>query len=243
MDAAPSPKPPPAQPIDLPAVWPRSAQLTVAFLLGLVTALVGYYTFSSSRWASRPLDRAAVRYQIDLNRAARAELLQLPGVGENLAARIEAYRDEHGPFRSIDDLVHVHGIGPAKLDRLRGWVCVHVEDEYEGDVPVRVVQLSPAMNRKPVEPVKDPGGMKKAGKKDAALAGLIDVNRASADELQRLPGIGPKMSQRIVDERRKGLFKAVEDLRRVPGIGPKTLERLRPHVTVGGGANQVATAD
>ena len=50
--------------------------------------------------------------------------------------------------------------------------------------------------------------------------------------MQKLPGIGPKLSQRILDERARGAFKSVEDLRRVPGIGPKTLEKLRPLVTI-----------
>jgi competence protein ComEA len=77
-------------------------------------------------------------------------------------------------------------------------------------------------------------------KKELALKGVvIDVNRAPLAELQRLPGIGPKMSQRIVDERGKRPFATVAELRRVPGIGPKTLEKLRPYVTTGdGGADK-----
>jgi competence protein ComEA len=70
-------------------------------------------------------------------------------------------------------------------------------------------------------------------KKAAELTAPIDVNRATQTELQKLPGIGPKLSLRIMDERARASFKSVEDLRRVPGIGPKTVEKLRPHVTVG----------
>jgi competence protein ComEA len=74
-------------------------------------------------------------------------------------------------------------------------------------------------------------------KKELALQGVvIDVNRASLTELQRLPLIGPKKAQKILDERARRPFKNVEDLRRVPGIGPKTLERVRPYVTAGGDA-------
>src|SRR5205823_10429093 len=72
-----------------------------------------------------------------------------------------------------------------------------------------------------------------APKKADALHDPIDVNRAAADELQKLPGIGPRLAQRILDERAKAPFKSVDDLRRVSGIGPKTLEKLRAFVTVG----------
>jgi competence protein ComEA len=62
---------------------------------------------------------------------------------------------------------------------------------------------------------------------------VIDINRASLEELQRLPAIGPKLSQRIVDARQLRPFRTVDELRRVPGIGPKTMEKVRPFVIVG----------
>ena len=69
------------------------------------------------------------------------------------------------------------------------------------------------------------------------------ADRATADELQKLPGVGPKMAQRIIDERSKAPFKTIEELRRVSGIGPKTLERLRPFVVAGQRRVDVAAAD
>jgi competence protein ComEA len=61
----------------------------------------------------------------------------------------------------------------------------------------------------------------------------IDLNRASAGDLERLPRVGPALARRIVEHRdRHGPFRRVEDLRRVKGIGEKTLERLRPLVKV-----------
>jgi competence protein ComEA len=62
----------------------------------------------------------------------------------------------------------------------------------------------------------------------------LDLNRASQDDLERLPGIGPGLAARIVDSRaRRGIFGSVEDLRRVRGIGDATLSRLRPLLAVG----------
>ena len=62
----------------------------------------------------------------------------------------------------------------------------------------------------------------------------LDLNRATPDDLQRLPGIGPGLAARIVDARdRAGAFGTVEELRRVRGIGRTTLERLRPLLAIG----------
>ena len=64
---------------------------------------------------------------------------------------------------------------------------------------------------------------------------LIDLNTASAQGLESLPGIGPVMAGRIVAHREvNGPFAAVDDVQDVPGIGPKTLESIRSLVTVSG---------
>jgi competence protein ComEA len=60
--------------------------------------------------------------RIHLNRATAAELDDLPGIGPVIAERIVAHRSEHGPFRAVEDLLDVPGIGEAKLANLRDLV-------------------------------------------------------------------------------------------------------------------------
>ncbi|MFM9959090.1 MAG: ComEA family DNA-binding protein [Phycisphaerales bacterium] len=67
----------------------------------------------------------------------------------------------------------------------------------------------------------------------AAASGRVELNAATAQELEALPGIGATLARRIVDDReRKGAFRNVDELDRVSGIGPVTLERLRPYLRV-----------
>jgi competence protein ComEA len=67
---------------------------------------------------------AATAGPLDLNAATAEQLDALPGVGPSTAAAILAYRQEHGRFRSVDELLEVRGIGEAKLADLRSKVRV-----------------------------------------------------------------------------------------------------------------------
>ena len=68
--------------------------------------------------------RHAVARQVDLNQATLSDLEALPGIGPKLAQRVIEHRDERGPFRTVDDLRQVRGIGRKKFDRLRPHVLV-----------------------------------------------------------------------------------------------------------------------
>ena len=62
--------------------------------------------------------------RIDLNRADAAALRTLPGVGESRAAAILAWREEHGGFSCVEELLQIAGIGEKMLETLRDFVCV-----------------------------------------------------------------------------------------------------------------------
>jgi competence protein ComEA len=89
---------------------------------------------------------------------------------------------------------------------------------------------APSRDARGSAPSRD-GGRARPVRADDATP--LDVNLASAAELERLPGVGPALAARIVDVRaREGPFGSVDDLRRVRGVGGATLERLRPRLVV-----------
>jgi competence protein ComEA len=84
-----------------------------------------------------------------------------------------------------------------------------------------------------------PGAPERAARDRAAKAAPepddprpLDLNEASAEQLARLPGVGPGLARRIVEERqRRGRFEGPEGLRSVLGLGPRKLAALRDLVT------------
>jgi competence protein ComEA len=224
----------PAKP-DRFAAWPRSLQLATVSLASIFFTLLivrGQALWSSS---NRPLEIESdlpLQFRIDLNEADRATLLQIPGVGEAMAERILSYRQANGPFRNLQQLLEIRGMGAATLERLRPWV------EVKGDSSSAITRVS--STKKQQAPLKVAG----PSKSDAAtpakpgasvskvdgLTGPIPINTASLEDLQKLPRVGLKRAQQIIDERNKSPFRTLDDLRRVSGIGAKTLETLRPWI-------------
>ena len=79
----------------------------------------------------------------------------------------------------------------------------------------------------------EPTEIQAAAPGSSVVAGPVDLNRATATELDALPGIGPATAQAIVEHRAaNGPFTSVDDLEQVRGIGPAKLATIRPLVVV-----------
>ena len=168
---------------------------------------------------ARPLESGE---RIDLDRATPAEVARLPRVGLALAKTIVAERQAKGPFGSLDGLDRVPGIGPGLLAA----VAPHVE--FSGQAGPSFAPVSGQFAR-PAPPPR--------GGSTAPVGGgsspPVNLNTASASELDGLPGIGPARAAAILQEREaRGPFASVEELSRVPGLGPAAITRLRDLVVV-----------
>jgi competence ComEA-like helix-hairpin-helix protein len=107
--------------------WPRASQRVLLVLAaGLLcgSAVLGVRAARKPAAVSVP-DDPGIELRLDLNRATPADLETLPGVGASLAARLENYRREHGPFHSVDELRKVPGFGEKLVATLRPLVTVH----------------------------------------------------------------------------------------------------------------------
>ena len=209
-------------PVPLPLTDRPARRHALAVVVVLIVAFLAYRVYSP-RYSTDPTrESTTVVARIDVNRAGRQELLQVPGVGPNLAEAILSHRTKAGPFVSLEGLQSVHGIGTKTLEKLKPWLTV----EPLPEPPDQLAKLERNPNANPAV------GLGSYANKIHAGESKIDLNRAEEAAFLRLPGIGPTLASRIVAARSVKRFESVEDLRKVKGIGAKTLESIRPFVTV-----------
>ncbi len=101
----------------------------ITSLCCLILMVVSLNTgFAAQKTAADSVGQAAsgslIAGKIDINSADEEMLTTLPGVGPKTATRIYDYRKANGPFRSVDDLLNIKGIGPKVLDKLKPFVSV-----------------------------------------------------------------------------------------------------------------------
>ena len=169
--------------------------------------------------APRPVEAgatgASTSARVDVNTASADLLDTVPGIGPALASRIIEYRERNGPFRSPEGLEAVRGIGPRSLEKMLPYVTAGRE------VAPRMAARPPAAGPPATGPAPAPDGRR------------VDLNTATAAELEALPGIGPSLAGRIIEFRTSnGPFRSVDDVMLVRGIGPRTLEGFADLVTV-----------
>ncbi len=151
-------------------------------------------------------------FPIDINFASEEELTSISGIGPATAENIISYRNEHGFFGSVDELINVSGIGEKKLAALRGYVYVSEEFAEKKTETETVSETVPESEGNVIFP--------------------IDLNTASKEELMQISGIGEVTADAIYEYAHTKGFDDVSELMEIKGIGEKKFEKIKPYVYV-----------
>ena len=118
----------------------RGDQLFIGVCVIVALLLLTAFTFRLNGWGQAPIeiDRLPARrydYQLDVNRASWFEWTLLEGIGEKMARRIVADREQNGPFTTVEDVRRVSGIGPKTWEQIRPWLTITAESTSNTSTP------------------------------------------------------------------------------------------------------------
>jgi competence protein ComEA len=184
--------------------------------------------------------------KVDVNSADVETLQTLPGIGPTLAERIVEGR----PYKSADDLAKVKGLSKSKIDA--------IQDQIKfGHVTTTTKKSTTKSSKKTTTPEttttepsttsksssKSTTGSESSGSKTVSPTGAssgklapgqtVNINTATAAQLDVLPGIGPVKAQAIIDYRTEhGRFNSIEDIQNVKGIKEGEFSKIKDYIRV-----------
>ena len=171
-----------------------------------------------------------VTFPLELNAAPAAELEQLPHIGAVLAERITAYRDQIGGFSNREQLLEVEGIGEATLYEI--YDLLYLENEtFPEPEPEPAESPAPAEEPQPAETA--PPATEPPAAAAPAVTFPLDLNQATAAELEQIPEMQPELAEKIVAFRQQiQAFSSVYELLYVDGMTEAYFVQLRDYVQI-----------
>lgn len=173
-----------------------------------------------------------VTFPLELNAASATELEQLPHIGAVLAERITAYRDQIGGFSNREQLLEVEGIGEATLYEIYDLLYLENETFPEPEPePEPAGAPAPAAEPQPAETA--PPATEPPAAAAPAVTFPLDLNQATAAELEQIPGMQPELAEKIVAFRQQiQAFSSVYELLYVDGMTEAYFVQLRDYVQI-----------
>jgi competence protein ComEA len=153
---------------------------------------------------------------IDINTADEKTLESLPGIGKATSKAIVAGR----PYKSIEDLKRVKGMSDAKIQALKDKVTVG--GAAASTASTAASQTASSTPKSATEKVSKAASKLAPGQR-------ININTATKQEIEALPGIGPVKAQAIIEGRP---YDKPEDIMKVRGIKQKIFEKIKDSITV-----------
>jgi competence protein ComEA len=183
--------------------------------------------------------------KVDVNSANVETLETLPGIGPTLADRIVAGR----PYKNADDLTKVKGLSKSKVDAIQNQITfgttskksttksskktttpetssTDTSTSSKSKSSSKSTTAGDSSSSKTVSPTGSSSGKLAAGQ-------TVNINTATAEQLDTLPGIGPTKAQAIIDYRNEhGRFNSIEDIQNVKGIKEGEFSKIKDSIRV-----------
>lgn len=210
----------------------KSILLSLLFFLLIGSALLLYREHSSkvnfkvipaSETASG--DKSALEAislepkRVELNLASAQELERLPTIGPALARAIVDYRNQHGPFQKVDEILNVPAFGKGRYKKV--WEHIHIAGK-KGIHPSHLFKAKATRVKKTPEKAEMESG-----------SNLVDLNQASLNQLMTLPRVGKILAARIIRHREiYGAFLVKEELFEIEGMTQNLFEKIEPYIKV-----------
>lgn len=166
---------------------------------------------ASTRMESKTKATASL-FSFDPNQATKEELMQL-GLSANVAQTIISYRNKGGQFKKAEDLQKIYSLSEQHYTRLEPFIAIASTTTAAEKSPYKTATAAIPASSETVTP--------------------LDVNTATAEELQRLRGIGPTLSGRIIKFRESlGGFTTLAQVGETFGLPDSTFQQVKSHLTV-----------